>query len=148
MSRKKRYVENLTETDLQGLKVGFKTGKSHTYRCRCKAIIMSHEGWQCSAIADFFDVTLVTVYKWLDRWDKGGLENLADKDGRGRKPILDLSQNAHVELVTNAIEESPSNSKKALAQIEEELDISMSTKTLKRFLKNLSANGNDLEKAL
>ncbi len=146
MSRKKRYVEKLTETEINKLKQGFKTGKSHTYRCRCKAILLSFERWQSSAIADFFDVSLITVYKWLDRWDEGGFANLADKEGRGRKSILDLSKPTHVTIVTNAIEESPSNIKKALAQIEEELDTAMSKKTLKRFLKNLNGDGNDLEK--
>ena len=71
-----------------------------------------------------------------------------DKEGRGRKPILDLSKEDHVQIVTDAIEDSPSSIKKALRKIEQELDVSMSKKTLKRFLKNLSADGNDIERAL
>ena len=148
MSRKKRYIEKLKNTEIQFLENGFKTGKSHTYRIRCKAILMSYEKWECSAIANFFDVHLITVYNWLDRWEEGGIENMMDKEGRGRKPILDLSKDNHVQIVTDAIEDSPSNIKKALSKIEQELDVSMSKKTLKRFLKNLSANGNDIEKVL
>jgi len=148
MSRKKRYIEKLTETEIEFLENGFKTGKSHTYRIRCKAILMSHEKWECGSIAEFFDVHLITVYNWLDRWDKGGIANMTDKAGRGRKPILDLSKENHVQIVTTAIEKSPGSIKKALGQIEEELDVSMSKKTLKRFLKNLSADGNDIENVL
>lgn len=145
MSRKKRYIEKLTTKEIKDLEHGFKNGKSHTYRSRCKSILLSHEGWQCSAIANFFDVTLVTVYKWLDRWEAGSIKNLSDKAGRGRKPILDLSKIAHVELVNRVIDESPSNIRKALSEIEEELEVSMSRKTLKRFLKNLSGDGKDSE---
>ncbi|MEL7123490.1 MAG: helix-turn-helix domain-containing protein [Bacteroidota bacterium] len=148
MSCKKRYIEKLNETEIEFLENGFKTGKSHTYRIRCKAILLSYEKWECNAIADFFDVHLVTVYNWLDRWQSGGVENMKDKPGRGRKPILDLSKENHVEMVNKAIENSPSNIKKALSKIEQELDVSMSKKTLTRFLKNLSADGNDIEKAL
>jgi len=147
MSRKKRYIEKLTETEIQFLENGFKTGKSHSYRIRCKGLLLSHDKWECSAIAEFFEVHLITVYNWLDRWEEGGIEQLADKAGRGRKPILDLSKEQHVQIVTDAIEDSPSNIKKALSEIEQELDVSMSKKTLKRFLKNLSADGNDTEKA-
>ena len=145
MSRKKRYIEKLTDKEIKDLHAGFKNGKSHTCRSRCKSILLSHEGWQCSAIADFFGVALVTVYKWLDRWESGGMANLLDKAGRGRKPILDLSKSAHVELVNKVIDESPGNIRKALSRIEEELDVSMSRKTLKRFLKNLSGDGKDSE---
>lgn len=148
MSRKKRYIEKLKETEIEFLENGFKTGKSHTYRIRCKAILLSYEKWECGAIADFFDVHLITVYNWLDRWQSGGIENMKDKAGRGRKPILDLSKENHVQMVTEAIENSPSNIKKALSKIEQELDVSISKKTLTRFLKNLSADGNDIEKAL
>ncbi|MEL7118807.1 MAG: helix-turn-helix domain-containing protein [Bacteroidota bacterium] len=138
----------MNETEIEFLENGFKTGKSHTYRIRCKAILLSYEKWECGAIADFFDVHLITVYNWLDRWQSGGIENMKDKAGRGRKPILDLSKENHVQMVTEAIENSPSNIKKALSKIEQELEVSMSKKTLTRFLKNLSADGNDIEKAL
>lgn len=141
MSRKKRYIEQLTTQEIKDLENGFKSGKSHTYRSRCKSILLSHQGWQCSSIAEFFGVALITVYKWLDRWEAGGIENLSDKAGRGRKPILDLSKSFHVELVNKAIEESPSNIRKAMFQIEGSLDVTMSRKTLQRFLKRLSGDG-------
>jgi len=148
MSRKRRYIEKLITKEISELENGFKSGKSHTYRSRCKSILLSHQGWQCSAIAEFFGVSLITVYKWLDRWESGGIKNLSDKAGRGRKPILDLSKSAHVEMVNKAIDESPSNIRKALSKIEEELNVSMSRKTLKRFLKNLSESGKDSENLL
>ena len=148
MSRKKRFIEKLSEIEIVALKEGYKKGKTYTYRNRCKAILLSFEGWECSKIAGFFDVSLVTVYSWFNRWDNGGMKSLSDKGGRGRKPILTLSKEEHVEFVTGAIEKSPSNVNKVLAEIEHELGLSMSKKTLKRFLKNLSEDGSDSEKVL
>ena len=148
MSRKKRFIENLTETEISSLHQGYKKGKSHTYRCRCRAIILSFEGWQCSELATHFDTNLVTIYSWLNRWEKGGIDAMPDKKGRGRKPILDSSKSKHVEVVIDAVDESPSNINKVLSKIIKELGISMSKKTLKRFLKNLSEDGSGLEKAL
>jgi len=147
MSRKKRFIENLTELEISSLKQGYKKGKSHTYRSRCRAILLSHEGWECTDLAIHFETNLVTVYSWLNRWEEGGIEAMSDKKGRGRKPILDSSESKHVEIVIEAVDESPSNINKALSKIKKELGISMSKKTLKRFLKNLNEDGSDLEKA-
>lgn len=147
MSRKKRFIEKLTEKEISLLEQGYKKGKSHTYRCRCRAILLSFEGWTCSELSTHFDASLVTIYSWLDRWEAGGIDAMSDKKGRGRKPILDTSKDKHVKVVINAIDDSPSNINKALSNIKKELGTSMSKKTLKRFLKNLSEDGSDLEKA-
>ena len=72
---------------------------------------------------------------------------MSDKPGRGRKPILDSSQNKHVEIVIDAVDESPSNLNKVLTKVKADLGTEVSKKTLKRFLKNLSEDGSDLEKA-
>jgi len=98
MSRKKRFIEKLSETEIIALTEGYKKGKTHTYRNRCKGILLSYEGWECSEISEFFDVSLVTVYSWLNRWEKGGIESMSDKEGRGRKPLLNLSKEDHVEI--------------------------------------------------
>lgn len=148
MSRKKRFIENLTEKEISLLEQGYKRGKSHTYRCRCRSILLSFEGWTCSELAAHFDASLVTVYSWLDRWEQGGIEAMSDKKGRGRKPILDTSKDKHVKVVVDAVDDSPGNINKALSRVKKDLGVSMSKKTLKRFLKNLSEDGSGLEEAL
>lgn len=141
MSRKKRFIENLTEEEKSSLEQGYKHGNSHTYRCRCRCILLSHQGWECGELAVHFDTNLVTIYSWMNRWENGGMSAMSDKPGRGRKPILDASQNNHVEVVIDAVDESPSNLNKVLATVKEELGAEVSKKTLKRFLKNLSEDG-------
>ena len=147
MSRKRRFIENLTETEIASLQEGYKKGKSHSYRCGCRAILLSHEGWECSELAAHFEASLVTVYSWLDRWEKGGIDAMSDKKGRGRKPLLDPSKSRHVEIVIDAVDESPSNINKALSKVKKELGTAMSKKTLKRFLKSLNEGGSGSGKA-
>lgn len=148
MSRKKRYIENLTETEIKALEKGFKEGKSHRFRNRCKTILLSHQGYDTNQLREIFGVGLLSIYRWMDKWESGGIDALADKEGRGRKPILKLDKQDHVSKVEKAIEKSPKNLNKVLAQIKEELDVDLSKLTLKRFLKNLNEDGNDSEEVL
>lgn len=148
MSRKKRFIENLTETEVQALQKGFKTGKSHRFRNRCKAILLSSQGYETKQLCEIFEVSLLSIYRWMDKWESGGIEALADKKGRGRKPILQLDRKDHVSKVEQAIEKSPKNLNKVLAEIKEGLGVDLSKLTLKRFLKNLSADGNDSAEVL
>ena len=145
MSRKKRYIEKLTASEIQALEKGFKADNSYRFRNRCKAILLSHQGYDTNQLCEIFGVSLLSIYRWMDKWESGGIEALADKKGRGRKPILQLDKKDHVSKVEKAIEKSPKNLNKVLAQIKEELDVDLSKLTLKRFLKNLNEDGSDSE---
>lgn len=143
MSRKKRFISHLSESEIQALEQGHKTGKSHTYRCRCKAILLSHQQWECYELASFFNTGPATIYSWLNRWETGGIAALGDKSRRGRPSILNVDRSDHVKLVNEVIDDSPRNLNKAMSEIEAELGVKMSKKTLKRFLKKLTEDGND-----
>ena len=82
---------------------------------------------------------------WLHLWEQEGQQGLKLKPGRGRKPKLDKDK--HVNVIKTLIENEPKNLTRVVAQIESELDIKVSKKTLQRFLKNLNISGNDLENA-
>ena len=105
--------------------------------------MLSHQGYDTNQLCEIFGVGLLSIYRWMDKWESGGIEALADKKGRGRKPILKLDKKDHVSKVEQAIEKSPKNLNKVLAEIKEELDVDLSKLTLKRFLKNLNEDGND-----
>ena len=148
MSRKKRYIENLTETDIETLQKGFKEGKSHRFRNRCKAILLSYQGYDTNQLCEIFEVGLLSIYRWMDKWENEGIAGLVDKKGRGRKPILTTEKKEHVQTVEQAIEKSPKNLNKVLVEIKEELGVDLSKLTLKRFLKNLNDDGSDFAEAL
>ena len=148
MSRKKRYIENLTETDIESLQKGFKEGKSHRFRNRCKAILLSCQGYDTNQLCEIFEVGLLSIYRWMDKWENEGIAGLVDKKGRGRNPILTTAKKDRVQTVEQAIEKSPKNLNKVLAEIKEELGVDLSKLTLKRFLKNLNDDGSDFAEAL
>ncbi len=143
MSRKKRFIEKLREEQRSSLERGYRTGKSHLYRRKCHCIVLSNEGKTVQELANLYGVKTRTVYSWFDLWESEGIKGLALKPGRGRKPKLNVSDEIQVKTVKALIENEPRNLNRVVGQIKSQLDIDLSKKTLKRFLKNLNTNGSD-----
>jgi transposase len=143
MSRKKRFIEKLTAAQNRSLERGYRTGKSHFYRRKCHCILLSNKGKTVQELANLYGVKTRTVYSWFDLWESEGIKGLALKPGRGRKPKLNVSDEIQVKTVKVLIENEPKNLNRVVGQIKSQLDIDLSKKTLKRFLKNLNTNGSD-----
>lgn len=141
MGRKFKHIENLTEEQKSSLKKGYTHGKSPLYRRKCHSVLLSHSGKTTSEIATFYGVTIHSVREWHKQWEQHGLEGLKLKPGRGRKSKLSLEDNQHVQMVKTLIKNKPKNLTRVTAQIEDQLGIEVSKKTLKRFLKNLNTDG-------
>lgn len=141
MGRKSKHIENLTEEQKSSLKEGHAHGKSSIYRRKCHSILLSHSGKTCTEIADVYQVSLHSVREWLKQWEQHGIEGLKLKPGRGRKLKLDVQTDQHVQTVKALIKNEPKNLAKVTAQLEDQLGIEVSKKTLKRFLKNLTTDG-------
>jgi transposase len=131
-----RFVK-LTEAELVTLQEGHKNGSQFQFRNRCQCLIFSSQGRTIPELAQFFEVSRITIYQWLDRWESQGLVGLMNKPGRGRKPILSLQNPTHVESVKTAVRKNAQSVKAVVAELETVLDEKMSTDTVKRFLKNL-----------
>lgn len=142
MGRKSKHIENLTEEQKSSLKKGYTYGKSPLFRRKCHCILLSHSGKTVKELASLFDVGIASVQTWLKQWEGHGVEGLKLKPGRGRKPKLQTSKEEHVQTVKILIKNEPKNLTRVTAQIEDELGIEVSKKTLKRFLKNLNTDGN------
>ena len=145
MGRKAKYIEKLTEAQKSSLQKGYSYGKSPLYRRKCHCILLSNRGKKASELSDFFQVSHQSIIVWLNAWEKEGIAGLKLKPGRGRKPKLKQKDAKHLEVVKTLIENEPKNLSRVTAQIETELNIQVSKKTLKRFLKNLNTNGSGLE---
>jgi len=131
-----RFVK-LSEAELITLQQGHKNGSQFQFRNRCQCLVFSHQGRTVSELAQFFEVSKITIYGWFDRWNAGGIRGLMDKPGRGRKPILSLQNPTHIEQVRSAVRKNAQSIKAMVAQLETSLETEMSVDTLKRFLKNL-----------
>ena len=136
---KKKFIE-LKETEKITLQEGSKNGKTKAFRERCHCLWLSSEGYQVKELARIFQVTEICVYGWLQRWETGGIVRLRDKQGRGRKPIL---QAEDLPQIKKRVQENAQRLKIARQKLKEELGREFSAKTLKRFLKSLIADTKD-----
>ena len=58
-------VLELSEVDRLKLEKGYHNGPTHSFRIRCKSILLKSEGKSASKIAEMLEVTVPTVYTWV-----------------------------------------------------------------------------------
>jgi transposase len=136
---KKKFIQ-LEETEKITLQEGHKNGKTKAFRERCHCLVLSNEGYQVKELAEIFRVSEISIYSWFKRWEAGGIIGLRDKEGRGRKPILQAEDLAQIK---QTVQENAQRLRIARSKLKEELGREFSTKTLKRFLKSLIADIKD-----
>jgi len=131
-----RFVK-LSKAELVTLQEGHKNGSQFQFRNRCQCLVFSHQGKTVSELAQFFEVSQMTIYSWFDRFESLGIVGLMNQPGRGRKPILSLQNPTHIESVKTAVKKNAQSIKAMVAELENTLETEMSVDTVKRFLKNL-----------
>lgn len=144
MSRKLKFIEKLTEEQKSSLQKGYTFGSSPYLRRKCHCILLSHAGQNVYELSELFSVTAQTIRSWLKQWEKNGISGLELQPGRGRKLKLKTTESAHVEKVKQLVENEPQNLNQVREQLSQDLDISLSKRTLQRFLKNLNTDGKGL----
>lgn len=137
-----RYITGLTEKDKQQLSEGFRNGTSHKFRVRCQSILLSAEGYQVNQLASIFQVDRDTVSRWFDKWEAEGIAGLQDRLRSGRPAKLRIENTQHVKEVKKQVGKEPQNLDKIRAELADSLQVEVSRKTLKRFLKSLVIDGN------
>lgn len=130
-----RVVE-IKEEDRFQLERDYRQSINHSYRQRCKLVLLKSEGRSAKEVGNILGMHPVTINTWLDRFETDGINGLKIKPGRGRKPILNAA--ADTEMVRKAVKQERQRIKQAKLLIEQELGKQMSEKTLKRFLKSLT----------
>jgi hypothetical protein len=88
MGRPNKKLE-LTPSQYQELEEQYKNGKTHALRKRAQMMLLKHQGKSSLEIAGILGCCEVVVNTWRQRYELEGLDGLATKPGRGRKPILD-----------------------------------------------------------
>ena len=130
----------LSESQRQSLEQGFREGRSHWFRQRCQAILLKSSGYSARDVAQRVGLTEQSIHAWIKRYESEGLAGLQTRPGRGRKACLDLVRDG--ERVRKVVQDERQRLRQAKAQLEADLNKQFSVKTLKRFLKNLSADTN------
>lgn len=86
----------LTESEQKELLLGFRRGKSHCFRMRCRMILLKSEGLSALHVREQTEMTIQSVHNWVKRFESEGIKALHTRPGQGRKPIIDCSAEAAV----------------------------------------------------
>jgi len=131
----------LTDDQRKELEKSCRNGKSHAFRVRCQLVLLKSEGRKSTEIASFLGFCQQAVNLWLNRYKAEGINGLLVRPGRGRPPIL--SKEEDFETVKKAVQKHRQRIGIAKAELEESLGKEFSTRTLERYLKNLTADTNE-----
>ena len=131
----KAKVLELTEAQRLDLEKGFRLGEKHCFRMRCRAVLLKADGLSARKAGAQTDMSFVSVNAWVKRYKEEGIEGLHTRSGRGRKPIMDSSDE---ESVRRAIEQDRQCVSKAKAAWEQATGKEASEMTFKRFLSALA----------
>ena len=138
-----KYIE-LSEAERQVLEHEYRMGKTHSYRQRCKGVLLKSERRTSAEVAEQLSCNQVTVNVWLKRYQEDGIAGLKLLSGRGRKPIL---KEADLEKVRKVVSEHRQKLSVAREELEQTLGKSFSEETLKRFVKKTLADIRESESA-
>lgn len=128
-------VIQLTDQQRLQLVEGFRQGKSHAYRMRCRAVLLKSAGLTSKQVGLQTEMTNISVNFWVKRFETEGIKGLGTRPGRGRKPIMDYSDE---ETVRKAIENDRQNLKKAKEAWQQASGKEASESTFRAFLSALA----------
>ena len=125
----------LSEAQRLELERGYRMGEKHCFRMRCLALLLKAEGLSAAEVGERTGMEQHTVRKWLKRYEEEGIKGLETRPGRGRKPIMDCSDE---EAVRRAIEQDRQSVNKAREAWQQASGKEASESTFKRFLSALA----------
>ena len=98
----KPKVLELTEVERLALEKGFRLGEKHCFRMRCRAVLLKADGLSSAAAGVQTEMSQVSVNAWVKRFKSEGIDGLNTRSGRGRKPIMDCSDEDAVRRAIDA----------------------------------------------
>lgn len=128
-----RYIK-LNEEEIQQLVSMELATISQPLRNRIKCLLMSHKGAKVKELCLYFDVVPKTIYEWFDLWDKGGCIGILHKPGTGRKAKL---KDIPLEVIEELVKKHPRNLNGVLAELIENYSLTISIRTLHRYIKKV-----------
>ncbi len=134
----KKRIPVLTDLESQELHNLYMKGKSHKIRQNAHIILLKSQGYSSKYITGLsgYPKNQTSINSWVKRYELFGVAGLKNKSGQGRKPIL--NQVAHENIVKELVKSERQRLTYAKSLIENQLEVTMSKKTLTRFLKRLT----------
>ena len=100
----KKLSFQLIEEGLRAIAEAIKHDKRPEVRQRAMGLRLLHEGKAPKEVAEFLSVSQPTVYDWHHRWQRQGIEGLANRPKSGR-PVK--ANQEYVELLEQVVEQDP-----------------------------------------
>ena len=137
-----RYVRSLTDAEQEELETMAQQEVGRV-ALRAQLILLSSRGYSVQHIQEIQQITHVTVYKWLDRFEADGPAGLYDEDRSGRPPKMD---DEAMQVLAAAVEQSPTGLgynfttwtlPLLVSHLEQQLGLTVSTETIRQALDDL-----------
>lgn len=128
-------ILELSEAQRLALTEGFRQGEKHCFRMRCRAVLLKAAGLSSAAAGRQTEMSNVSVNSWVRRFQAEGIKGLETRPGRGRKAIMDSTDE---ESVRRAIAQDRQSVSKAKAAWQQATGKVASDITFKRFLSALA----------
>ena len=78
----------IDETTIEIIREIIKEDGRYRVRKRANAILYKSQEYSVKEIAKILEVRADTVYEWIRKYEVKGVESFYDKQGRGRKKII------------------------------------------------------------
>jgi len=127
-----RFVQPLSDSEIQSLRDVSQHASKPAQRRRAHGILLSHKGYTINQISEILEVRRETVARWLNAWQREGLDGLADKVRAGRPTIYDDQDRERLQAL---VAETPHQTRTLLAHMEQKTGKVVSLSTLRRALK-------------
>lgn len=121
----------IDEATIEIIREIIKEDSRYRVRRRANAILYKSQEFSVKEIAKILEVRGDTVYEWICKYETEGVASFYDKQGRGRKNIL---QDSDADKIRELVIHSPSIPI-ANAKVREKLKIFVHDNTLKNYLK-------------
>jgi transposase len=127
-----RFISNLSQETQKILRRFYQQSRNHRVRQRAHCILLSFQGMTIDNLIKVFNTDRLTISHWLNAWEERHLSGLYDHKRPGRPQKLTVEEQ---QKIPQYVEQYPQNLKKVAHVIEQETHKSVSTKTIKRFIK-------------
>jgi transposase len=135
-----KFIKTLVDKDYHKLVENYQTAANFRVRNRSHAILLSFQKYSVDEIAHICQVHRNAVGRWIDRWNKFGLESLADVQRNGRPPILTVEEQ---EKAFEIAMKNPKFPHRQLCEIKRETGKEISRFTLKNLIKKRTIFGKE-----
>jgi transposase len=134
-----RFMRDLSPETQRLLRRCDKESQHHRVRQRAHCILLSFGGKTTTELMQIFAVERLTIYHWFAAWEKRRFTGLSEHAKSGRPPKLTGAEQEHAQ---HYMAQHPQNMKRVVHLLEHETSQRVSTKTIKRLLKNIAMSGN------